>query len=628
MSPEPESPHTLKVLDTDSLARALEEMKQARITKARVATFLRLFMPMMGEKYVQFPHPYESLTEVLHKSVAGKYYGFVEPLLQIMAHLLYAEGNLEAAAAYWPVSYTDTIANTYANYYLSTSQIAGIAKMVGDSVKIPGGTVVPVCAEMLENLLETAPIMPSVMMLNPLLRGKLGFMPSLAGYVCPPQTTDVFPENSSLSVFNGEADFVGQFIGVCDYVENEIGDFQPSFTAVRLSDISRISTMFNLKEIWPKSAEKVLRSYRCRVVLLWAMLCKLGGMPSGRNVHHILRNLLGNIGGLQYFRLASTWLPELDKPSRAFFENINPDSCVRPVVRELCRYAKPDLSDGRCDVWINAAGLADNILDKYFKEGFLGLSFSGEFRSSSLYNQDYDRIQPFEIACKITTPLIYGMLATFAAVGLVEIACDSAYESPDNYFEGIKYVRLTALGRYVFGKDSQYNPVAEYQPEPPSIYLDENRLIVLATDDASNAIIKNTVGRKISANRYIVDDTTFMRKVAGKRDLKMKIDMLQRMARIDRLPANWCVFFDRILKRYDAITPLNINHLVMYAVDKDNAELLRIISENTEIRELITLVEGGRFLVRIGDAAKLRKLLLDYGYNLPEPDRYGYFSTR
>jgi hypothetical protein len=219
--------------------------------------------------------------------------------------------------------------------------------------------------------------------------------------------------------------------------------------------------------------------------------------------------------------------------------------------------------------------------------------------------------------------LLKGYAFLLAAFGLAEIA----YVSPahDTYrrpkkeyltpYDGLRFVRLTPLGEYVFRQRTTYE-LAAVAPTRSPIILDEARLLATCRDaDPLTELALGQFLEKLVPGRYRMTPKSFLGGCGSRADIEERIRLFRRVVSATP-PAIWERFFERTLAR---IAPLNLEpeHIVLKI--SDDEEIRRLFASDPVLREIALKVEGRRIAVRQTDLKKLAKRLEQFGYLSPTP---------
>ncbi len=225
----------------------------------------------------------------------------------------------------------------------------------------------------------------------------------------------------------------------------------------------------------------------------------------------------------------------------------------------------------------------------------------------------------------ITMPFLKGSLALLAAMGIVEMV----FSNPaNNYqrreksylsvFDGIKGVRLTALGEYLLGKSSEYNVAQTRQDAEGVLTLDEHRL--LAKLSAKNSLLElqlqdfmrpiASVEQSSGAILYKMDYASFLKECRDRDDVSVKIAQFKSEISA-KLPPVWERFFAEVLHRIEPFTE-ELQYRVFTL--PPSQDLMKLLTQDEVLKKIIIKAEGYKILVPKREIATLRKRLEKHGY--------------
>ncbi|MEQ1744618.1 MAG: hypothetical protein ABMA02_04275 [Saprospiraceae bacterium] len=218
----------------------------------------------------------------------------------------------------------------------------------------------------------------------------------------------------------------------------------------------------------------------------------------------------------------------------------------------------------------------------------------------------------------VENPFLCGSFFLFAAFGL----CDIAYDTPEvddlggtcySSWEGIRYVRRTALGDYVCGLAEHY----EAQQETAiSLALSPDTLMIAATDtDTAAAAVLEPYTERVGANRFRTDSQIFLKNIKSKKELMDKITLFKQVVGSE-LPLNWQGFFQEMLHKINPF--VREIDMTVLRIPPDNTALIRLVAQDPVLRKLVVKAEGFLILVPQGNMAPLRRRLQEFGYLLTQ----------
>lgn len=212
----------------------------------------------------------------------------------------------------------------------------------------------------------------------------------------------------------------------------------------------------------------------------------------------------------------------------------------------------------------------------------------------------------------IDLAVIRGIAAAMFGMGLVEVSwLDSGGDEAGDPLAHVRRIRLTALGRYALGLSDSYK--AEAVETRDWFRLDDDHLIVssMRADNPYESLLAD-IAVPIGSGRYRIDSGSFLKKCTTMAEVNEKIAFFKDY--ICAEPSGiWKDFFSSLKKRCNPFSGENEDYMMMKMTGSP-PELVRILSSDPEIRSLIVLVEGGRFLIKSKDIRRFSELMKIRGY--------------
>lgn len=209
-------------------------------------------------------------------------------------------------------------------------------------------------------------------------------------------------------------------------------------------------------------------------------------------------------------------------------------------------------------------------------------------------------------------PFVKGLLFLMGAFGMVELAYRLPAEGDASYYSGLRYVRLTTLGRYILGLDDTYTPQPD-EDERPLFTLDDDHLIIQSlVDDNPLESVVCSFARRITPRLYKVTPQTVLANCATLKDVEGKIASFYRFVCPEPGQA-WNAFFDT-MKAHCRPFSKPADKYELLCVDRDDADLHRLLLTAPDLRRLVVKAEDYLLLVKTADKELLAKTLLKYGY--------------
>lgn len=219
----------------------------------------------------------------------------------------------------------------------------------------------------------------------------------------------------------------------------------------------------------------------------------------------------------------------------------------------------------------------------------------------------------------VIEPFVKSYLFLLGTLGLFEIF----YTKPENssklylkngylsQFNGLRYIRLTNLGKYIFSFKDTYAIPTNY--EKPEIFLDDKRLIVTILGESPiRRMYFEKISKKIGNNIYKVTIDSFKRTIKSYAELKERIEKFKKNIGTADLPQNWQDFFENLIKKFSSIE--EVEDFIVLKI-KNDKELLEIIKKDARFKKLFLKAEDYHILVKKAEVDNLVKVLKEYGYH-------------
>lgn len=286
-------------------------------------------------------------------------------------------------------------------------------------------------------------------------------------------------------------------------------------------------------------------------------------------------------------------------------------------VRDILRYVVSCLFTFASKGWIPVDGIFEHMYSNLLRSGndtfaFMPDSYNIDQLPDNIYNAV--NIKPDKIIDNLTKPIVRGFLYLLASWGLLETAAKPVAKREFSPYDGLQYVRVTALGRYAMGLDKKY--------EAPKVEnkiwfeLDDERLIFRSlSEDNPYIVILKDVSNSIGGGRYEVTAESFLSHCSTRADVEQKIGIFKQYIGRE-LPQVWKDFFAEMLRHCQPLEKLPITNYKMYRVSKDNVSLQRLLTTDEKLRSLVIRAEGYRILVSKNDMTKFENRLKSFGYLL------------
>ena len=216
------------------------------------------------------------------------------------------------------------------------------------------------------------------------------------------------------------------------------------------------------------------------------------------------------------------------------------------------------------------------------------------------------------IVSQLSEPFVKALLFALSTFGIVEIAYREPQDCDTSYYDGLSYVRLTELGKYVLDISKSYTPHAAAD-NGPAFELDDQRLLIKATDTHSPFLpLLSDFATPVTPSLYRVDYDTFLTGCTCQGDVKRKTDMFRQYI-CPKLPPVWKQFFDEMLSRCDPFSKPDDKYTLL-TIPPDNTTLARLVLTEPSLRRYVRKAEGYMLLVKTNEMKKFAEAMKKFGY--------------
>lgn len=253
----------------------------------------------------------------------------------------------------------------------------------------------------------------------------------------------------------------------------------------------------------------------------------------------------------------------------------------------------------------------DNIINGHSAYTFLfNINDYSRYASLRLESQSaFEKAPNISLWYDLTLPYIVHYIKLLCALGLIEIAVDP--KEVDDTMEGIKYIRMTRLGRYAFGIDKDYKCIMESQAD--QFELDKDNPIVTVLNPQSPYIMfLEQFGKRIGANRFHISASEMIRKASGKEQVRLWVENFINIV-CPEPTGIWKKIIDEIEERINIRLSAGSAFSIVQ-LDTKIPGLVEFISNDKEIRENSIFAQRGYMLVYTSYMVNFQKKLKAAGY--------------
>ncbi len=418
-------------------------------------------------------------------------------------------------------------------------------------------------------------------------------------------TLDTLPEGKALCTYNTEASTLLNLPTLAALFEArqiEIGRGKVSAASVK-----NVEKACSFSEFFPKAEKENSRLCALFIANVYTVFATAKGTGKQNKPEEDIKTIFTGLLGYMYY-LLPILLPHIKGFKRSYMYDSHADDLARMINAVVSQYAQGG--------WLSLADLTVKVrtLDEYAEENcmllpeqyFAEMPLKNSYTGMEIY---YDGV-----IANITHPFIKAYLFLMAAFGVVEIAYEEKPgEFESCYLDTLRFVRLTDLGKYVFGITPRYehNTAQEKQ----FFEVDESNLIVKSLEDKNPfLLLLENMANPISKKMYKVTYESFLDNCTTLSDIINKEQMF-RDCICKEPPAVWENFFQEVKKRCQPLGTSKKKYTVM-EIPSDNKELQRTIVSDPTIRKYTVKAEGYMLLVETAYKGKVADALKKYGYLL------------
>lgn len=400
-----------------------------------------------------------------------------------------------------------------------------------------------------------------------------------------------------LAVYSAEKEFISSFPVITGMYRQ--GIINCSGMKIGSAAAAKIMKCLSIQDILPENIRKV-HKISLGQYFIPTLVQVLNNRKTG-NVENYVKDAFSMLTSNYSASMLPALLPHI-KGFRAKYLECSKSFLWGHFIKE-CLSTAPDK-------WMSLTGLLDYIYsapDNSFygcqiqdlKEMNLKNGITGEYVYPDTQWEEIDLESARAIAAAM-----YGL-------GMVEIALDSKDMEYSGPTAGIRQIRLTELGKYAIGLSDKYT--AESAVSRDWFGLDPDHLIVFSTsaDNPYESLLAE-IAAPIGGGRYRIDSGSFLKKCNTLSDVNDKIGFFKDYI-CSELPDVWKDFFNNLKTHCKPLAKEKEDYAVL-KIKGDNPELVRLLTSNSQLRKMIILVEGQRFLIKKDDMKQFADLMKDSGF--------------
>lgn len=235
-----------------------------------------------------------------------------------------------------------------------------------------------------------------------------------------------------------------------------------------------------------------------------------------------------------------------------------------------------------------------------------------------LHDKNADKpIKYDEIITRVNHHIIKSALLAMASWGIIEIAYDPTTTANGLSYltDALRYVRLTNLGKYVFGKAKFYQLPTTMVNTCKDFELNADRLLIkVLNPNSKGSFALGKIAAPITPQLYRTDFSVFLKECNTKDDIEKNIDLFKKYI-ANEPPQIWADFFNAMLERTNALKKVKTNYITR-SIDAKDKELQDIIMHDPNIKQYILRAEGYVVLIEQAHLNDVNNILKTYGYTI------------
>lgn len=420
----------------------------------------------------------------------------------------------------------------------------------------------------------------------------------LKGRLVADEPLESLPEE--MTVFSGADDLASVFVALKTMFET--GAAERGAARVTASSVNKISRSLICRPFF-ESDDREAAQWR---LSLLANLIGFAPASSLETVKEFLRAVPDNMAYIVDQQVIGPFVPHL--------RGLSTTTESKPVKAMVSVFMAQMRKRAKSTGWLSVDRLIDDCLSQYGPQQLLGTidKFSPTKLKSKLTGSYVDFTDLHR--CYVV-PLHRGMPMLLAACGIVDVAYD--HTAPAYSFaDGVRYFRLTDIGRYVFGViDDIVMPEADIDGH--MFEIDPDHLIIRNLS-ANNPylVFLEKLGRNIGGQRYVLEAAKVINKESNVEALRHIIGQFEKYVTgpRDKLSIVWQNFYSELQQRIPEISGVLSMDYDIIRLNPDDKLLIDAIINDPEIRKIVNLAENYLILIKRSDRYEFNLRLSKLGF--------------
>lgn len=308
--------------------------------------------------------------------------------------------------------------------------------------------------------------------------------------------------------------------------------------------------------------------------------------------------------------LLAAMLPEVHFPGTNFHFD-------RSIDTEPIEFVNNLLKNSAADAWLDLSNLMLMInygYDEPTRNGCYDVPFIN-LANLNIYLLKSDSVallrsdEPVNFYTHLTRPFYYRYVKMLVACGMLELALDPNDEAA---FEGMRYVRLTPLGRYAFGLDKRFaNPNEKTAAELFDID-DQNLIIAVLDSSAPQAKFLRECAENIGGSRYRLSFSAFMQGCTNEEQVMHRIKAFSELICPEPGP-KMAEFLDTVDLRTQCTMAVDKRYTLL-RINPEVPGLLDFLASSAYVKHYALKAQGHHLLIEEQRLHELRTLCLQHGF--------------
>ena len=226
-------------------------------------------------------------------------------------------------------------------------------------------------------------------------------------------------------------------------------------------------------------------------------------------------------------------------------------------------------------------------------------------------------IKPHNSYAMYFIPVFHNMLLVFACLGFFEISwkpSEIELDEPNVYpFGKIEYIKMTSLGRYVFGIDEELT-ISETKKVAPIVLDTKMEIIHCPSENRFAERTLNEICEKLSPEVFCFSKDKFLKKAKSEKKINAYFDILENLSE-KKLPDFWEKLKENILSSVCSLT--YDDSWIIVDLPMENKRLIKSIEEFIFYNPgKVLKVQGGKIAVKNKNLDYFKEYLKRNGFVL------------